>query len=71
MPMTTQRLELQAGILGLKLTTSVERALFILISDTHVWSDDMDVLYWIRGKRKQYRPFVENRICEIQYPTNP
>ena len=31
----------------------------------------MNVLYWIRGKGKQYRPFVANRIGEIQRQSNP
>lgn len=31
----------------------------------------MNVLFWIRGKGKQYRPFVANRIGEIQRQSNP
>ena len=31
----------------------------------------MNVLYWIRGKGKQYLPFVAHRIGEIQRQSNP
>ena len=70
-PMTTPRLELMAAILGLNLTTSIVRALNIPIADAHFWSDSMDVLYWIRGRGRQFRPFVANRIGEIQRQSSP
>ena len=70
-PMTTLRLELMAAILGLNLTTSIVRALNIPIADAHFWSDDMDVLYWIRGRGRHFRPFVANRIGEIQHQSSP
>ena len=57
-PMTTPRLELMEAILGLSLTTSIVRALNIPIADAHFWSDSMDVLYWIRGRGRQFRPVV-------------
>ena len=31
----------------------------------------MDVLYWIRGRGRQFRPFVANRIGEIQRQSSP
>lgn len=31
----------------------------------------MNVLYWIRGKGRQFRPFVANRIGVIQSHTDP
>ena len=70
-PMTTPRLELLAAIVGLHLTTSITRALDIRIRNVNFWSDSMDVLYWIRGRGKQFRPFVANRVGEIQRLTNP
>ena len=70
-PMSTPRLELMAAILGLHLTLSILAAFNIPISQARFWSDSMNVLYWIRGKGKQYRPFVANRIGEIQRQSNP
>ena len=31
----------------------------------------MDVLYWIRGQSRKFKPFVANRVGEIQALTNP
>ena len=70
-PMTTPRLELLAAIVGLHLTTSITTALDIPIRNVNFWSDSMDVLYWIRRRGKQFRPFVANRVGEIQRLTNP
>ena len=69
--MSTPRLELMATFLGLRLTLSILAALDISIGHARFWSDSMNVLYWIRGKGKQYLPFVANRIGEIQSQSNP
>jgi len=70
--MSTPRLELMAAILGLNLTLAIIAALNgIPIADEHFWSDSMDVLYWIRGRGRQLRPFVANRIGEIQGRYSP
>ena len=70
-PMSTPRLELMAAVLGLRLPLSILAALDISIDYARFWSDSMNVLYWIRGKGKQYLPFVANRIGEIQGQSNP
>ena len=69
--MSTPRLELMAAILGLHLTLSILAAFNVPICQARFWSDSMNVVYWIRGKGKQYRPFVANRIGEIQRQSNP
>ena len=35
------------------------------------FSDSTDVLWWIRGRGRDFRPFVANRIGEIQLSTKP
>lgn len=30
------------------------------------WSDSMDVIYWVHGQNKSFKPFVANRVGEIQ-----
>ena len=35
------------------------------------WSDSTNVLWWIKGHSRVYKPFVANRIGEIQSCTNP
>jgi len=64
-------LELMAAVVGLRLGETVGRVLRI---ESHRWtfcSDSMDVLYWIRGRSRKFKPFVANRIGEIQALTNP
>ena len=70
-PMSTPRSELMAASLGLHLTLSILAALNIPIVQARFWSHSMNVLHWIRGKGKQYRAFVANRIGEIQEQSNP
>ena len=69
-PTSTPRLELMAAVLGLRLMLAIFAALEISIDHARFWSDSTNVLYWIRGKGKQYLPFVANRIGEIQSQTN-
>ncbi|GFQ98507.1 integrase catalytic domain-containing protein [Trichonephila clavata] len=36
-----------------------------------LWSDSMIVLYWIKSSASKFKPFVSNRISEIQENTDP
>ena len=65
------RLELMAAVLDLRLTESVSRVLNSSLSEAVFWSDSMNVLWWIRGRSRKFKPFVANRIREIQSFTNP
>ena len=70
-PMTVPRLELVAAILGLRLTQNILRALEMNMRDVTFYFDSADVLWWIRGCGRDFRPFVANRIGEIQMFSNP
>ena len=65
------RLELMAAIVGLRLAETIGNVLTIAKSRCMFWSDSMDVLYWIRGQSRKFKPFVANRVGEIQNMTNP
>ena len=43
----------------------------VATSDIVLWLDSMTVLWWIRGHIRNFKPFVANRISEIQAVTNP
>ena len=58
------------AVLGLNLTLSILAALDISTGHARFRSNSINVLYWIRGKGKQYLPFVANRIGEIQSQSN-
>ena len=65
------RLELMAAVLALRLGTNIAIPLDIKLSSITFWSDSMNVIHWIRGRSRAYKPFVANRIGEIQMSTNP
>ena len=65
------RLELMAAVVGVRLTTRISKVLEIQLSQFTFWSDSANVLWRIRGRRREFKPFVANRIGEIQSNTNP
>ena len=71
LPMTVPRLELMAAVLGLRLTQNVLRAFVMNMQDVSFYSDSADVLWWIRGYGRDFRPFIANRIGEVQMYSNP
>ena len=70
-PMAVPRVELMGAIIGLRLTQSVSRTRGLPITAATLYSDCTDVLWWIRGRGRDFRPFVANRIGEIQISTEP
>lgn len=60
------RLELMAACIGLKLVKRIIQCLEFEIDRVTLWTDSMDVLYWIRQYGKLFKPFVANRVGNIQ-----
>lgn len=66
------RLELMSTVVGTRLTAYVKEQLFKETNvSLHFWTDSMIVLHWIRGNAQDWKPFVQNRIREIQQKTDP
>ena len=65
------RLELMGACLGNSLTQTISRVLVIPIENVIFWLDSTNVLWWIRGHSRTFKPFVANRIGEIQSVTSP
>ena len=67
---TIHRLELMGMILGVRLCSHVRES-YTQIRDTDVyfWSDSQVCLHWIRGDPRRWKPFVANRVQEIQEKT--
>jgi hypothetical protein len=65
------RLELMAAVLGVRLALVVAYALGVSIERHTIWTDSTDVIHWIRGQSRKYKPFVANRVSEIHEKTNP
>ncbi len=66
---TIPRLELMGAILSSRLAKSV---LTVLTVDRMIyWTDSENVYYWVRNQSREFKPFVANRIGEIQRTTSP
>ena len=67
------RLELLAALTGVRLLLSVHSTLSKVIEfqKIYCWSDSKTVLYWIKGREKVWKQFVENRLIEIRKGTSP
>lgn len=65
------RLELMGAIIGIRLAITVSKALEMSMAQSIFWSDSMNVLWWIRGRSREFKPFVANRVGEIQSNTSP
>lgn len=57
------RLELQAGVLGVRLARTITEA--IQLQQRFFWTDSQDVLCWINSDHRRYTQFVAHRISEI------
>lgn len=65
---TIPRLELLAALTLAKLMKSVSDSLdgVLEIDEIICWVDSQIVLWWIKGKGKQYKQFVHNRVTQIR-----
>ncbi|UYV77734.1 hypothetical protein LAZ67_15002083 [Cordylochernes scorpioides] len=60
------RLELCAALLLSNLYDSICSSLLLQIDRVMLWTDSQIVLCWIKSESKHWKPFVGNRIAEIQ-----
>ena len=65
------RLELMAAVLGVRLAETVSEKVEIPLSEHTLWTDSMDVIYWVQGHSRRLKSFVANRVAEIQRKTSP
>ena len=68
---TLPRLELMAAVVTARLCTYVKDAIDCPISRIICWTDNSSTLHWIRGSAMQWKPFVANRVIEIQSLLDP
>ena len=66
---TLPRLELLGALIGARLSNYIITHLDMEKSQVKLWTDSMITLHWIKSSAKQWKPFVENRVCEIQILT--
>ena len=59
------------AVIGLRLTKQISSALKIPLSQATFWVDSMNVIYWIHGQSRNYKPFVSHRVGEIHEQSDP
>ena len=58
------------AVLGKRVALSVVEALNIKKELITFWTDSTSVLWWVKGHSRHIKPFVANRIGELQAATN-
>ena len=66
---TVPRLELMAAVLSSRLAQNILKV--ITADKTIFWTDPENVWYWVRNQSREFKPFVANRIGEIQRTSSP
>ena len=62
-------LELCGAVLGLKLAKSIANVFKMGMREVILWTDGMNVLYWIRKQSWLFKCFVVNRVRKTQAKT--
>ena len=65
------RLELMAAVLSLHLGNAEAEVYKVDQMNMNYWTDSMNVLWWVRNHSRKFKPFVANRISEIQNLSSP
>ncbi|XP_068756583.1 uncharacterized protein [Montipora capricornis] len=65
------RLELLAAVVNARLLKFVVGALPMKVARVVCWSDSMVALHWIKGQSYSWKPFVANRVAEVQSTWDP
>ncbi|XP_033643441.1 uncharacterized protein LOC117303376 [Asterias rubens] len=69
--LTIPRLELQAAVMGTRLYQAIMEELRLPVEEAVFMTDSMIALSWIRSQARGFKPFVSNRVSEIQSQTDP
>ena len=65
------RLELLAAVVNARLLKFVVDTLPMEVSSVVCWTDSMVALHWVKGQSSRWKPFVANRVAEIQSTLDP
>ncbi|GFY72175.1 integrase catalytic domain-containing protein [Trichonephila inaurata madagascariensis] len=68
--LTLPRLELMGALLSARLSSNILKALKLDIP-CFFWTDSKITYFWVRGQPERFKPFIKNRIQEIQKLTSP
>ena len=69
-PISIPRLELQAALIGSRLSNFIKEEMDVKFDEIHYWSDSSTVIFWIRSESRRFKTFVSHRLGEIEELTN-
>ncbi|XP_028176820.1 uncharacterized protein LOC114364741 [Ostrinia furnacalis] len=64
-PVTMPRLELCGALVGAKLFKKISESWRISFNNVYFWSDSMIVVSWVKMSPNLLKPFVQNRVVQI------
>lgn len=65
------RLELMGALIGARLKCYLTKTLRLEDIPACLWTDSTVALHWIKGSADKWKPFVANRVEEVQRLTDP
>jgi hypothetical protein len=69
-PLSIPRLELQAAVMGARLSKVIREGHTVRIASTVFWTDSRTVMCWIRADARRFKQFVSHRVGEIHELTD-
>ncbi|XP_036346995.1 uncharacterized protein LOC118756332 isoform X1 [Rhagoletis pomonella] len=69
--LSVPRLELQAGVLGVRLAKVISQGHTIQPEEVTFWTDSQTLLQWVNSRERKFKPYVGHRIIEILSSSNP
>ncbi len=64
------RLELLGAHLGVQVGKTVEKALKVKLTDTHYWTDSLNMLFLLQNEQRRLKTFVNNKVRKIKHTTD-
>lgn len=64
--LTSPRLELTGALIGSRLGNNLLKSLNMEKNQIKLWTDSMITLHWIRSTAQSWKPFVQDRVTEMQ-----
>ncbi|KAK0143565.1 hypothetical protein N1851_018305 [Merluccius polli] len=64
--LTLPCMELMGALIGARLGNNLLKSLNMEKNQLRMWTDSMITLHWIRSTPQKWKPFVANRVTEIQ-----
>ena len=69
-PITIHRMELLGMVLGVRLAEYIKESYQqIEWGNVYFWSDSQVCLHWVKNDPRRWKPFVSNRVVEVQEKT--